>query len=220
MIPGHMQISPSVLSADFTKLAAELESLNSIGCKLLHLDIMDGLYVPNLTFGPLIVQAIRKLTDMELEAHLMITNPDQYIERFIQAGADLILVHPSTCPSLPKTLSQIRDLGAKSGLVINPDESLELALPYLEQIDQLLIMSVYPGFGGQKFIPEVLDDLPKHLEQIQQNGVTVELDGGVNLATLPGLLDTGIRRFVAGSAVFNRAGSPAHNYTQLTNLLG
>jgi ribulose-phosphate 3-epimerase len=217
---ANLKISPSVLSADFTRLAAEIASLNDAGCSLLHLDVMDGQYVPNITFGPMIVEAIRRLTDMELEAHLMIADPDKYIADFINAGADLVLIHPSTVESAVETLANIRKLGARAGVVINPNESLDLATPLLKHIDQLLIMSVYPGFGGQKFIPEVLDSLPAHLPAVMEAAVTIEIDGGVNISTLPNLQGRGISRFVAGSAVFNKKATPAENYRQLVKLLG
>ena len=215
----HKQISPSVLSADFTKLAAEIESLDGAGCQVLHLDVMDGQYVPNLTFGPMVVEAIRRLTSMELEAHLMITQPDKYLEAFIGAGADVVLIHPQTCASVSRSLARIHALGAKAGLVVNPDEELALVRPFLDEMDQLLIMSVYPGFGGQKFMPEVLRNLAEFLPLIEARGIILEIDGGINTTTLPGLLETGIQRFVAGSAVFNTLGSPAQNFLKLTNQL-
>ncbi len=213
------QISPSVLSADFTRLATEIGSLKDAGCPVLHLDVMDGQYVPNLTFGPMVVEAIRRMTEMELEAHLMIVDPDKYLKEFIEAGADLVLVHPQTCQVVEETLARIHALGAKAGLVVNPDESLTLIEPYLSQVDQILIMSVFPGFGGQKFIPDVLKDLPELIPELASRGIMLEIDGGINMSTLPDLVGSGIQRFVAGSAVFNRLGTPAQNYMNLMNLL-
>ena len=213
------QISPSVLSADFSRLGEQIQSVVEGGGEVLHLDVMDGNYVPNLTFGPLLVKAIRKLTDMELEAHLMISNPDQYIENFIKAGADIVLVHPSTCKNVDHTLAKIRALGAKAGLVVNPDEDMSIVTPYLMTMDQLLIMSVYPGFGGQSFIPEVLNELPGFLSELEQHNVLVEIDGGINSSTLPALIDSGIHRFVAGSAVFNKIDTPSNNFQHLQNLV-
>ncbi len=212
------QISPSVLSADFSRLGEQIASVDESGGEVLHLDVMDGHFVPNLTFGPLMVKAIRKMTDMLLEAHLMISDPDQYIESFIKAGADIVLVHPSTCPSIRETLAHIKSLGAKAGLVVNPDEKLSIVEPFLAHMDQLLIMSVVPGFGGQSFMPEVLDDLPKLRPALDDYGVLVEIDGGINKSTIVSALNKGINRFVAGSAVFNKHASPGENFKMLQAL--
>ena len=212
------QISPSVLSADFSRLGEQINSVAASGGEVLHLDVMDGHYVPNLTFGPILVKAIRKMTDMILEAHLMISEPDLYIENFIEAGADIVLVHPSTCNSVEDTLKNIRSLGAKAGLVVNPDEKLSLVEPYLGIMDQLLIMSVVPGFGGQSFMPEVLNDLPGLRQTLEDHGVLVEIDGGINKTTIGSVLDKGIHRFVAGSAVFNKHATPGENFNLLQSL--
>ncbi len=213
------QISPSVLSADFSRLGDEIGSIIKSGGRVLHLDIMDGHFVPNLTFGPMIVKAIRKMTTVQLEAHLMISAPDAYLESYIKAGADIILVHPPTCESVSKTLTRIHDLGAKAGLVVNPDEDLSIVLPYIDQMDQLLIMSVNPGFGGQKFMPEVLNKLPDLLPQLEEAQILIEIDGGINMDTIHTLRTSGIDRFVAGSAVFNKSGTPDQNYLNLLNQL-
>ncbi|MCF7824347.1 MAG: ribulose-phosphate 3-epimerase [Candidatus Marinimicrobia bacterium] len=209
------QIAPSVLAADFSRLGAEVQSVQDAGGKILHLDVMDGHYVPNLSFGPLVVKALRETSNMLLEAHLMISYPDKYIESFIRAGADIILVHPSTCPSTRDTLRSIHSLGVKAGLVINPDENISLIDPYLDEMDQLLIMSVFPGFGGQKFIPSVLSQIPLYLPRLAENGILLEIDGGINLETIGSLKDMGIDRFVAGSAVFNKTYTPGENYLKL-----
>lgn len=216
--PISAQISPSVLSADFSRLADQIKSVEAVGCEVLHLDVMDGHYVPNLTFGPLLVKAIRKISDKELEAHLMISEPDRYIERFIKAGADTVLVHPETCPSVETTLDTIKSLGAKPGLVVNPDEKLSMIMPYLEKMDQLLIMSVVPGFGGQSFMPEVLEDLAEIRPFLEENGILVEIDGGINRSTIGAVRDQGIHRFVAGSAVFNSQATPGENFLELQSL--
>jgi len=217
-IPTSPQISPSVLSADFSILTEQIQSVENAGCEVLHLDVMDGHYVPNLTFGPLLVKAIRKITDRELEAHLMISDPDKYIERFIKAGADVVLVHPETCESVDETLDRIKSLGAKAGLVVNPAEQLSIVKPYLDRIDQLLIMSVVPGFGGQSFMPEVLAELPELRPSLEANQVLVEIDGGINRSTISSVINKGIHRFVAGSAVFNSKATPAENYSELQAL--
>lgn len=213
------EISPSILSADFSQLDRQIESVVSAGCKVLHLDVMDGQYVPNISFGPMVVKAVRRLTDIELESHLMIQSPDDYVENFAKAGSDIILVHPSTCGSTSDTLNRIHDLGVRAGLVVNPDEELSMVAPHLEQMDQLLIMSVYPGFGGQKFIPDVLQGLDELLPQLREHDVLLEIDGGINPSTLPEVVGTGIDRFVAGSAVFNAQASPAENYLGLMSQL-
>ena len=213
------QISPSVLSADFSRLGEEIDSIINSGGEVLHLDVMDGHYVPNLTFGPMVVKAIRKMTDMELEAHLMISNPDKYLDNFIAAGADVVLVHPSTCDSVGATLERIKALGAKAGLVVNPDEKLDIVSPYLDRIDQLLIMSVFPGFGGQSYIPTLPDDLARFRVALEDAGVLVEIDGGINKNTISPLPQLGIHRFVAGSAVFNSSATPGENYTNLLALI-
>lgn len=216
--PPSPQISPSVLSADFSRLAEQIQSVESTGCEVLHLDVMDGHYVPNLTFGPLLVKAIRKITDRELEAHLMISDPDKYLEAFVKAGADVVLVHPETCNSVDETLDRIKSLGAKAGLVVNPAEQLSIIEPYLKKLDQLLIMSVVPGFGGQSFMPEVLVELPQLRPSLEKNQVLVEIDGGINRSTISSVLNMGIHRFVAGSAVFNTHASPADNFLELQTL--
>lgn len=212
------QISPSVLSADFSRLGEQIKSVGERDGEVLHLDVMDGHFVPNLTFGPMLVKAMRKMTDMVLEAHLMISEPDNYIDDFIRAGADIVLVHPSTCPSVSHSLKHIKALGAKAGLVVNPDENLSIIEPYLEEMDQLLIMSVVPGFGGQSFMPEVLNDLPLWRSALDENNILVEIDGGINKTTIGSTLNMGIHRFVAGSAVFNDQASPGENFQVLQAL--
>lgn len=215
----HAEIAPSILTADFSQLGQQITSIDQAGGQILHLDIMDGHYVPNLTFGPTIVRAVRKMTNMVLEAHLMISDPEPYLEAFISAGSDIVLVHPSTCNSISDTLARIHDLGAKAGLVVNPDETLTMVKPYIMEMDQLLIMSVFPGFGGQSFIPAVLERLPDLLFQLEQNGVVIEIDGGINTQTIPVVRGIGIDRFVAGSAVFDHGANPGENYRKLLTQL-
>lgn len=213
-----IQISPSVLSADFSRLGEQIKSIEESGGEVLHLDVMDGHYVPNLTFGPMLVKAIRKMTDMVLEAHLMISDPDLYIKNFVEAGADIVLVHPSTCDSAEITLKNIRSMGSKAGLVVNPDEKLSLVQPYLSSMDQLLIMSVMPGFGGQSFMPEVLKGLPDLRKALEEHDILVEIDGGINKTTISSVLGLGIHRFVAGSAVFNGEATPGENFSVLQKI--
>lgn len=215
----HQEISPSILSADFTSLGDQVRSVVDAGCKVLHLDVMDGQYVPNISFGPMVVKAVRRITDIHLESHLMIKDPDKYLEDFIGSGSDTVLVHPSTCPSVGGTLARIHELGALAGLVINPDESLDTVLPFLDQMDQVLIMSVFPGFGGQEFIPSVLDPLSELSTTFKEHDIVVEIDGGINRDTLPALIDRDLDRFVAGSAVFNRTAAPSENFAELNSFL-
>lgn len=213
------QIAPSILTADFSRLKAEIRSIEQAGGQVLHLDIMDGHYVPNMSFGPMVVKSIRKATNLILETHLMISDPDQYLSNYVDAGAEVVLVHPSTCKSVRDTLRAIHKAGAKAGLVINPDEDISLIDPFLNEIDQVLVMSVYPGYGGQKFIPSVLTQLPAYLPRLIDNAILLEIDGGVNANTIGSLKDIGIDRFVAGSAVFNELATPGENYLNLLNEL-
>lgn len=212
------QICPSLLSADFTRLAAEIEMLEAAGAKILHLDIMDGHFVPNLTFGPFIVKAIRKLTKCHLETHLMMTNPGDYLQQFRDAGADTILIHVESCPNIISDLAKIRVLGAKAGVVVNPETAADGLGDLLPHLDQVLFMSVHPGFGGQKFMPEVLDKIKRWETELHRNGVIIEIDGGVNSQTLPQIVPTGVDHFVAGSAVF-RAENPTQAFKELQSFL-
>lgn len=212
------QICPSLLSADFSRLASEIETIERAGAEILHLDIMDGHFVPNLTFGPFIVQAIRKLSGKILEAHLMMTNPGDYLKQFRDAGADTILIHAEACPNIRQDLETIRSLGAKAGLVINPGTSADVIGDLLPYLDQVLFMSVNPGFGGQKFMPQVLEKIKTWEDALHRNGVIIEIDGGVNLQTIPEISQTGVDHFVAGSAIF-KAENPSQAFQALQSYL-
>ncbi len=176
--------------------------MEAAGAEILHLDIMDGHFVPNLTFGPIVVEAIRKLTDRTLETHLMMTNPGQYLAQFRKAGADTILVHQETCSHICRELSQIRELGAKAGVVLNPGTAADTLEPLLPFLDQVLFMSVNPGFGGQKFISTVLDSICEWAPNLHDHGIIIEIDGGVNLTTIDEIVAAGVDYYVAGSAIF------------------
>ncbi len=200
-----IKLAPSILSADFGRLAEEVQAVERAGADLIHIDVMDGHFVPNLTIGPLVVEAIRPVTRLPFDVHLMIENPDQYLEAFAKAGADWISVHVEACVHLHRTVSRIKELGKKAGVVLNPATPLESLTYILEEIDYVLIMSVNPGFGGQKFIPSALKKIRALKEMIAAYGLDlpVEIDGGVNLETLPEVVRAGADILVAGSAIFN-----------------
>ncbi|MBO4557307.1 MAG: ribulose-phosphate 3-epimerase [Bacteroidales bacterium] len=197
-------IAPSILSADFAHLAADIEMLNESECGWIHLDIMDGVFVPNLSFGLPVVEHISRLATKPLDAHLMIVNPDNYLARFAQAGVSLLTVHYEACTHLERTVSAIHDLGMKAGVAINPHTNVCLLEDILGEIDLALIMSVNPGFGGQKFIPQSVEKVRKLKKMITDSGskCLIEIDGGVNKDNVALLRKAGVDAFVAGSSVF------------------
>lgn len=199
------EIAPSILSADFTKLAEAIESVKTGGAKMLHVDVMDGHFVPNITIGLPVVKSIRKATDMIIDTHLMIKEPGRYAVEFVNAGADMVSVHVEADVHLHRTLTAIRDVGAKAGIAINPAtpiESLSEALPYA---DFVLLMSVNPGFGGQKFIPTMIDKLRRLKQMITARGLStqIEIDGGIDSSNIAEIAAAGANMLVAGSAVFS-----------------
>ena len=202
-----VKIAPSILSADFSKLGEEIKDVERGGADYIHVDVMDGHFVPNITIGPLIVEAIRPITKLPLDVHLMIENPDQYIEDFAKAGADYITVHVEACRHLHRTIHLIKSLGVKAGVVLNPATPVQLIEPIIEDIDMVLLMSVNPGFGGQKFISSVLSKIKKVKEMSEQKGLNleIEVDGGVNEETAILCVEAGATVLVAGSAVFNQS---------------
>ncbi len=199
-----IQIAPSILSADFRILEKEVKAVEQAGADLIHCDIMDGHFVPNITFGPLVVEAVKKCVSVPLDVHLMISEPQKYIGMFADAGSDTITVHAEACEDLPQVLSRIRKSGARAGITVNPDKSLDLFLPYLEYIDQVLIMTVYAGFGGQKFMPEMMQKVAAVHSAVKKAGLTIdiEVDGGINCETATECAKHGANIFVAGSYVF------------------
>jgi len=201
------KIAPSILSADFAKLGEEIKDVENGGADYIHVDVMDGHFVPNITIGPLIVDAIRPVTDLPLDVHLMIENPDQYIEAFAKAGADIITVHHEAVVHLHRTIHLIKDHGVKAGVVINPATPVHAITEILPYVDMVLVMTVNPGFGGQSFIHEAVPKI-KQLDELRtSNGYTyeIEIDGGVNKDTAKLCTDAGADVLVAGSAVFNEA---------------
>lgn len=200
-----VKIAPSILSADFAKLGEEIKDVEMGGADYIHVDVMDGHFVPNITIGPLIVEAIRPMTDLPLDVHLMIENPDQYIPAFAKAGADIITVHQEACPHLHRTIQLIKDEGVKAGVVINPATPVSFVKEVLSYVDMVLVMTVNPGFGGQSFIHEALPKIAE-LDQLRKdNGYNyeIEIDGGVNVDTAKLCTDRGADVLVAGSAVYN-----------------
>lgn len=201
-----VKIAPSILSADFSKLGEEISDVEKGGAELIHVDVMDGHFVPNITIGPLVVESIRPITKLPLDVHLMIENPDQYIESFAKAGADYITVHVEACRHLHRTIQLIKSFGVKAGVVLNPATPVQLIEPILEELDIVLLMSVNPGFGGQKFIPSVLNKIKQVRDLAKQKGVQleIEVDGGVNEQTARLCVEAGATILVAGSAVYNQ----------------
>ena len=199
------KIAPSILSADFAHLAEEIRKVEEAGADMIHVDVMDGHFVPNFTIGPPIVRAIRKVTRLPLDVHLMMTDPDDFIPDFIKAGSDYLTVHVETCPHLHRTIQSIKENGVKAGVTLNPATALSLVEPILPFVDLLLIMSVNPGFGGQSFIPQVLDKVREARRMIDEMKLSVELevDGGLKVDNVGAIAQAGADIFVAGSAVFH-----------------
>ncbi|WP_404331468.1 ribulose-phosphate 3-epimerase [Mesobacillus maritimus] len=201
-----VKIAPSILSADFSKLGQEITDVEHGGADLIHIDVMDGHFVPNITIGPLVVQAVRPITELPLDVHLMIENPNQYIDAFAKAGADYITVHVEACRHLHRTIHHIKELGVKAGVVLNPATPVESILPIIDDVDMVLLMTVNPGFGGQKFIHSVLPKIRqvKDLALARNLNLEIEVDGGVNEETAKLCIEAGASVLVAGSAVYNK----------------
>jgi ribulose-phosphate 3-epimerase len=197
-------LSPSILSADFTKLGDQIKQAEDAGADWIHIDVMDGHFVPNISMGPFIVEACRRVTELPLDVHLMITEPERYLEDFASAGADYLTVHIETCPEMADTQAQIHSLGCKAGITLNPDTGADQIRPYLTTADLVLVMSVQPGFSGQSFKPEVLGKIAQirtMLDELHPE-VQIEVDGGINPQTILEAYQQGARIFVAASAIF------------------
>ncbi|RBW67512.1 ribulose-phosphate 3-epimerase [Bacillus taeanensis] len=201
-----IKIAPSILSADFAKLGEEIKDVENGGADYIHVDVMDGHFVPNITIGPLIVNAIRPVTNLPLDVHLMIENPDLYIKEFAKAGADIISVHVEACPHLHRTIHLIKECGVKAGLVLNPATPVSSIQHVIKDVDLVLLMTVNPGFGGQSFIEEVVPKIKEVADMAVQRGlhIDIEVDGGVNAETAQRCIDAGANVLVAGSAIFNK----------------
>lgn len=200
----NIQIAPSILSADFSRLGEEIRSVENGGADAIHIDVMDGRFVPNITIGPLVVEAARKVTDKVLDVHLMIVEPDRYLEQFSSAGADWITVHVEVCNHLHRTVTRIKELGKKAGVVLNPSTPLTTLDYILEDVDLVMFMSVNPGFGGQSFIPSTLKKITSLRRRIDELGLStgIEVDGGISEKTIGLVAEAGANIFVAGSAIY------------------
>lgn len=206
----EIKVAPSILSGDFANMGKTVADTQSWGADYIHFDVMDGVYVPNLTFGMPMCKAIRRYTTLPIDAHLMIVEPEKYVEQFCDCGADIVTFHPEASKKVGETLDAIHAKGKKAGLVLNPDKGVEFILPYMDKVDMIVLMGVFPGFGGQKFIPSVLDKIAQVDALIKQSGrhIELELDGGVTEQNAKQMTDLGVNVLVGGSSVF-RSQDPA-----------
>ncbi|HKR97077.1 MAG TPA: ribulose-phosphate 3-epimerase [Candidatus Angelobacter sp.] len=214
-----IELAPSILSADFAHLAAQIQAVAEGGATVLHVDVMDGHFVPNITIGPPVVASLRKVTNLPLDCHLMIENPDQYIPAFVDAGADWISVHQEACVHLNRTLDLIQSHGARAGVVINPATPVQMLEEVLDMVHHVLVMSVNPGFGGQKFIPSSLDKVRKlvQMRTAKNANFRIEIDGGIAPDTIADAVRAGVEVLVAGNAVFGK-GNAKENTQRLLKL--
>ena len=214
------KISPSLLSADFCNLNRDIHMLENAGADLLHIDVMDGHFVPNITIGIPVVEAIKKNSSIPCDVHLMIEKPERYVENFVKAGADYLTVHAEACTHLHRTLQHIRSLGCNSGVALNPHTSLSVIEEVLEEIDLVLIMSVNPGFGGQSFIPNALNKIKRLKQMIMEKGynhIEIEVDGGIKLNNIQEVAEAGADIIVSGSGIFN--GKPAETIAEMKKII-
>ena len=200
-----IKISPSILSADFSELGKEIKRLDEAGADLIHVDVMDGHFVPNLTIGPPVIKALRKFTNIPFDVHLMISPVHKYIKDFANAGSDIITIHPETTDNLNSSINHIKDMKKKVGISLNPDKPISLIKNYLKDIDLVLIMSVHPGFGGQKFMPEVIEKIKKLFQIKKDNKLNfdIEVDGGINFSNSKEVISAGANILVSGTTIFH-----------------
>jgi len=210
-------LSSSILSADFSRLGEEIATVESAGVDWIHVDVMDGHFVPNITMGPFIVETCRRITKLPLDVHLMIENPERYIEAFAKAGASGLTVHVETCPDIRSTLKKIKSLGCKAGAVLNPETPIGAVQPALMEADLILVMSVHPGYSGQSFMPESIprvSEIRKKLDALRSSA-WLEVDGGIDVETLPEMKEAGATAFVAATAIFKNPRGPAEGVRAL-----
>jgi ribulose-phosphate 3-epimerase len=220
-MPNQYILSPSILSADFARLGEEIAAVEAAGADWIHVDVMDGHFVPNITMGPFVVRACRRITRMPLDVHLMIEKPERYIEPFAEAGASGLTVHVETCPDIVATLRQIKALGCRAGAVLNPETPVGAIQPALPEADLILVMSVHPGYSGQSFMPETIakvSEIRKKLDALRSSA-WLEVDGGIDLETLPKMKAAGATAFVAATAVFKHPGGPKAGVESLRRLM-
>ena len=199
-----IQISPSILSADFSNLEKDIKKLETAGADMIHVDVMDGHFVPNITIGPPVIKALRNKTSLPFDVHLMISPVHKYIKDFANAGADIITIHPEATPNLQESIDEIRSFKKKVGISLNPDTKIDIVENYLDKVDLILIMSVYPGFGGQKFISDVLEKIKslKNLKDKKKLNFDIEVDGGINFSNFKSVIDAGANVLVSGTTIF------------------
>jgi ribulose-phosphate 3-epimerase len=214
---NQIKISPSILSCDFSEIGNEIEKLNNSGADLIHIDVMDGHFVPNLTFGPSVIKKIRKCSKLPFDVHLMISPVEKYIQNYAEAGADIITIHPEATDNLSRSIDVIKSFSKKVGVSLNPGTPVSILDDVLNKIDLILIMSVHPGFAGQKFIPEVLDKVKFFREKIDNEklNIDIEIDGGINFETAPLAIKAGANILVSGTTVFEGGNSISENIEKL-----